>query len=83
MCAGEANGREGEVQVKSILADWYTDLSRQSRKLRIRCFNRNRCNQTLGLRVLHCWMKGWGKGVRGVETGIGEKYQSKVSVAAA
>lgn len=38
-----------QAQVKSILAGWCTDLSRESRKLRIRCFSRNGCNQTLGL----------------------------------
>lgn len=38
-----------QAQVKSILAGWCTDLSRESRKLRIRCFSRNGRNQTLGL----------------------------------
>lgn len=37
--------------MKSILADWCADLSHGSRKLRIRCFSCNGCNQTLGLRV--------------------------------
>lgn len=43
--------RRERAQVKSILAGWCADLSRESRKLRISCFNRNGCNQTLGLRV--------------------------------
>lgn len=42
--------RRERAQVKSILAGWCPDLSRESRKLRIRCFSRNGCNQTLGLR---------------------------------
>lgn len=36
--------------MKSILTGWCADLSRESRKLRIRCFSCNGCNQTLGLR---------------------------------
>lgn len=38
-----------QAQGKSILAGWCTDLSRESRKLRIRCFSCNGRNQTLGL----------------------------------
>jgi len=34
---------------KSILGGWHIDLSRESRKLRIRCFSRNGRNQTLEL----------------------------------
>jgi len=38
-----------QAQVKSILTGWCTDLSCESRKLRIRCFSCNGRNQTLGL----------------------------------
>lgn len=59
----ETDGEEGETkaprgeqaQVKSILADCCADLSRGSRKLRIRCFSRNGRNQTLGLRGREDW----------------------------
>lgn len=47
----EGRRQSERAQVKSILAGWRADLSRESRKLRIRCFSRNGRNQTLGLRV--------------------------------